>query len=149
MTIRDAALFRDFRKARRVEMSGLQPILILSVTGPLHRLDHGLEDFRRVRLIAHQRRPDMVFHHLFHRAAEIDVDDVRAAILGEPRGFGHDLGVAARQLHGEKALARLPLRHAQRLPVRANHRLAREHFGDNQFRAEFPDDAAEGPVGDA
>ena len=99
-------------------------------------------------LVAHQRRAHLVFDHLFHRAAEIEVDDVRAAILGHTGGFGQDFGLAAGQLHRQKALVRLPLRHSERLAVFPDHRLAGEHLGHNQFRSEFPDDAAERPIGD-
>ena len=128
--------------------SGLHPILILSVTGSFTGIDHRLEDFRRVRFVAHQRRAHLVLDHLFHRAAEIEVDDVRAAILGKTGGFGHDFGLAARQLHRQKALVRLPLRHFQRLAVLADDGLAGEHLGHNQLRSEFPDNAAEWLIGD-
>ena len=67
---------------------------------------------------------------------------------GQTGGFGHDFGLAARQLHRQKALAGLALGHAERLAVLPDHRLAGEHLGHDQLRSEFPDDAAEWSIGD-
>ena len=99
-------------------------------------------------LVAHQRRTGMAVHHLLHRAAEVDVDDRRAAIFVELGGLGHHLGLAAGQLHRHGELLRGVPGHQERLAVLPYHGCRGDHLGHDQAGAAALDHLAERHVGD-
>ena len=113
----------------------------------IDRLDRRFEDARGMHFVAHQRRAGMAVDDLFHRAAEIDVDQPRAAIGVELGRLGHDLRLAAGELHRHRLLLGAALRHRQRLPRLADRRLAGDHLGDDKRGAVPLDEAAERQVG--
>ena len=100
-----------------------------------------------MRFVAHQRGAGMAVDDLFHRAAEIDVDQPRAAVGVELRGLGHDLRLAAGELHRHRLLVGAALRHRQRLPGLADRRLACDHLGDDKRGAVPLDQTAKRQIG--
>jgi len=54
--------------------------------------------------IAQQARAAVAFHDFVHRAAEVDIDDIEAAVLAHARGIGHDGGVGTEKLAGNGML---------------------------------------------
>ena len=58
--------------------------------------------------IAHQRRAGLAAGDVLGRAAHVDVDDVGAGGLGDPRALGHPVRFAAGELHDMRADARSP-----------------------------------------
>ena len=89
----------------------------------------------------------MAADHLLDRAAEIDVDQPGTAIGVELRRLGHDLRLAAGQLHRHRLLLGAALRHRQRLPCLADRRLAGDHLGNDERGAVSLDDAAKRQIG--
>ena len=88
-------------RARRgaFRLAWSQPMRIFSVTGTRHRTDRRVQDRRGGGLVAHQRRAGLLAErHLLHRAAEVDVDQVGAAVHREPRRLGHRRRLAAGEL---------------------------------------------------
>ena len=112
------------------------------------RLHGCFEDARRMSFVAHQRRAGVAVDHLFHRTAEIDVDHPRAAIGVELCRLGHDARLAAGELHRHRLLFGAALRHSQRLPSLADHRLAGDHLRNDEAGAEPLDESAERQIGD-
>jgi hypothetical protein len=77
--------------------------------GHVHGLCDGRDDPRGALGIVEQSRARAGLRHLAHRAAEVDVHDVGAGVLDHPRGFGHQSGLRAEDLDGERPfLARDP-----------------------------------------
>src|SRR5262249_28737922 len=107
------------------------------------RPDRRFENPRRMSLIAHQRRAGMAVDDLFYRTAEIDGYDPRTGISVELRRLGHDLGVAACELHRHRLLFGTIARHRQRLPGLADHRLAGDHFRHDETRPQLLDETPE------
>ena len=143
----DAAGFGNLRQARRVAVVVVPARAHLQGDRQIDRLDGRLEDARGVQFVAHQRRAGMAVDHLLDRAAEIDVDQPRAAVGVELRGLGHDLRLAAGELHRHRLLLGAALRHRQRLARLADRRLAGDHLGNDQRRPMPFDEAPERQVG--
>ncbi len=102
-----------------------------------------------MQLVAHQRRAGMAVDHFLDRAAEIDVDDLRAAIGVELGRLGHDTRLAAGELHRHRLFLGAALCHRQRLSRFADHRLARDHLRDHKPGAQPLDQTAKRQIGDA
>ena len=91
------------------------------------RRDHRGEDARDESLVAHEGRTGCAVAHLLRRAAEVDVDDLRAELDIHARGVGHHAGVIARDLHDARlGLAAMvePVARLRRVPqaeVRSHH----------------------------
>ena len=145
----DAARFGDPRERRRVAIAVIPAGAHLQGDRQVDRLDGGFENPRGMQLVAHQRRAGMAVDHLFHRAAEIDVDQPRAAIGIELRRLRHDPRLAAGELHRHRLLVGAALRHRQRLPGLADRRLAGDHLRHHQRGALLFDHAPERQIGDA
>ena len=92
--------------------------------------------------------PDCAVGHVPRRAAHVDVDDVGAGGLGDPRALRHPVRLAAGKLHDVRA-------DAGRLAAQPRHRpalreiVARGHLGHDQAGAELRGQPAERRVGDA
>ena len=52
----------------------------------------------------HKGRSCQFFYDFFDGTAKVNIDDRRAAVFIEFCGFGHDLGVVASQLNGDRKL---------------------------------------------
>ncbi len=116
--------------------------------GDLHRLDRRLDDLRGERDLPHQSGAGIAVHDLLDRAAHVDVDDRRPAVLVELRGLGHFMRGAAGQLHRDRILDRIPGRFLKRLAGLADHRLACDHLRHGEPGAVALHDLPERPVGD-
>ena len=96
-----------------------------------------------------QARALPVVAHLGHRAAHVDVDDVRPGVLG---GFGgglfHGLLIAAEKLDGGGVLPLAQLQQGEGLSVLIAEGLGGDHLSDGVARPQLPADSAEGKVGD-
>ena len=108
------------------------------------------------RQVAQQARAAVALHHLVHRAAEVDIDDVEAQVLADARGVGHHLRIGAEQLRGDGVLLRLEgqILAACGVGLRAPQRgadavRAGELGHDQAAAAQVADEAAEHRVGDA
>ena len=78
--------------------------------------------------------PAPVSRHLLHRAAEVDVDNVRADLLDHARRIGHRLGLGAEQLDRERVFVGRDAQVAERplvavLDARATHHLGADETG--------------------
>ena len=71
-----------------LRLAASHPVRILSVTGTFTALDHRLEQARDERFIFQQRRAAGLAAHFFRRTSHVDVDDLRAEVHVEARGFG-------------------------------------------------------------
>ena len=56
------------------------------------------------RQIAQQAGAAVALHHLVHRAAEVDIEDVEAQVLADARGVGHHGRIGAEELRGDGVL---------------------------------------------
>ena len=147
----DAAVLRDARQPRRVQAGVVPAHAHLQRHRHRHRPHRRLQDARRRRLVAHQRGAgQLADRDLFHRAAEIDVDDVGAAIDRDPRRLGHRRRVAAGELH-RGGLPLWPSSSAIRrvVAVLPHHRPGGDHLGYHQPGAKLPGEPAERQVGHA
>ena len=115
----------------------------------LHGLDGRLDQSRCKRQIPHQSRAGFAIDDLFDRAAHVDVDDRRAALLVQLGGFGHDVRLATGELDRHRLLSWIPHRLLQRLARFSNHRLAGDHLADRQAGAIALDDPPERQVSDS
>ena len=77
------------------------------------RLHRRIDQRRGQRQIPHQGGTGIPVHNLFDRAAHIDVDNRRAAILVQTRCLGHHLGFATSKLHRNGFFDRIPCRFLQ------------------------------------
>ena len=125
-----------------------QPMRIFSVTGTGTARTVASRMRAAATFVAHQRAAcHLADRDLLHRAAEVDVDDVRTARDRDARRLGHRRRIAAGKLErGRRALER---RHAQRVAVLAHHRPGRDHLRDDQSRAESAREPPERQVGHA
>ncbi len=99
--------------------------------------------------IAHQGRAAQDAGHFLGRAAEIEIDDMRAGLFGQGRA-ARDVGwVAADQLDDLQATVVTELRFAHDVGAAALHLGASDHLGRRVRRAQFVRHVAERQVGDA
>ena len=111
---------------------------ILSVTGTGTARTVARRMARGGEFVAHQGRAGLLAERdLFDGAAEIDVDQIGAAVHSEACGFCHRSGFASGELEGGNAADAIHLGHAQRIAVFPDHRPGGDHFGDNHAGAEF------------
>ena len=145
----DPDILRDPRKIGRVETVVIPAHPHLDRDRNVDRRDGRLHQPRRQRNLAHQGRASETVDDLAHRATEIDVDDIRAAIGVEPRRLAHRFRIAAHQLHRDRLLDRIPGGFLDALPRLANRGLAGDHLGDVEARAIAAHQLAERQIGDA
>jgi hypothetical protein len=123
---------------------------VLEAAAHLHRdreLDggrDGLDDARGAAGILEQGRARAGLRDLAHRAAEVDVHDVRAGVGDHPRRLGHHGRIGAEDLHGQRVLVAGDAEIAKRALVSVVQPGATDHLGANQPRTEAPALAAEG-----
>ena len=118
--------------------------------GDGHGADGGGEQAGGAGFVAHEGGAGhLADGDLLHGAAEVDVDQVRAAVDRDTGSLGHGVRVAAGKLHGVRAAAGIDLRHALGIAIFAHDRPACDHLGHDQPGTEFPGQAAERQVGDA
>jgi len=112
------------------------------------RADHRLHQALGKVGHAHQRRAGIAVDHPLGRAAEIDVDDIGARVLGDPGRGGHPAGVAAGELHHVRQPGR---RHqlAAHVVVADAERAAGDHFRDDEAGAIAGGELSHRSVGDA
>ena len=107
------------------------------------------------RKIAQQAGAAVAGHHFFHRASEVDVDDVEAHVLAIARGVGHHVRVGAEQLRGNGMLIRVEIEIAEGAGGLGGARGGDDAVGAGELRhdesaaALGADQAAEHGVGDA
>jgi hypothetical protein len=82
--------------------------------------------------LAHQAAPGVVPGDLRHRAAHVDVDDVGAKALHDPRGVGHRRGIAAEDLDRDRPLLLGEFRVLERAIDSAHEALGAHHLGDHK-----------------
>ena len=80
--------------------------------------------------------PGAGLRHLADRAAEVDVDDVRARILDHPGRLGHHRRVGAEDLNGERVLVARDPQVAERPLVPVLDPGAADHLRAHETRAE-------------
>ena len=81
--------------------------------------------------VAHQRRTRLAACHVAGGATHVDVDDVGARGLGDPRAFCHPVRLAAGKLNDVRSAARgLAAEHGHRPP--AHEVVAGGHFGNDE-----------------
>ena len=145
----DTAFLSDLRQTRRVEAGVIPPHPHLQGDRHRNRGNGGREDRRRPHLVAHQRAAGLLAQrHLLHGAAEIDVDDRRAAIHRQLRRLRHHPRLAARELHRRGRAEAIHLGHLQGLAILPHHRLAGDHLAHHHPRPLRAGEPAEGKVRD-
>jgi hypothetical protein len=92
-------------------------------------------------------RSAIPLHHLLHRAAEVDVDELGLVVLGDqPCRLGHCVGVGPVDLDSDGSLDRLELRPLQGGADPAADRLGRQELGQHDVGPHSPADLAEGSL---
>ena len=109
----------------------------------------GRDDARGVIRVVEQRRAGAGLRHLLDRAAEVDVDDVRARGLDRARGLGHRDRVGAEDLDRERMLVGGDAQIAERPLVAVLDAGHRHHLGADEPGAVAASLAAEGLHADA
>ena len=135
--------------SRHAREPSRSPRRIFTVTGRSTAAGDRLDDAAGAVGIVEQRRARPGLRHLLHRAAEVDVDDVRPGRGDHPRRFAHRRRVGAEELDRERMLVR---RHAE-VPERALVAVldagAADHLGADETRSEAASLAPEGLHADA
>ncbi len=112
--------------------------------------DRGLHNAGEQVSLPGQRRSPALAGHLGHRAAEVQVDVVRAVLLHQhPHGPAHRTRVHAVQLDGADLLVVVVRDDPQRLGGAFHQRPGGDHFGDVEAAAVLAAQPAEGGIGDA
>jgi hypothetical protein len=90
---------------------------------------------QRVIGIAQELAAAIAFGDFVDRAAHVDVDDMRPAILGPPRGFAQQIDVAAIKLHAQRAIFGAGHGQLHRPAILAQNALRAEKIGARQPHA--------------
>ncbi len=106
--------------------------------GQVDRLGDGLHDRARAVRVVEERRAGARLRHLPHRAAEVDVDQVRARRLYHACCFGHRPGLGAEDLDRERVLVGGHPQVPERLLVAVLDPGAADHLGAHETRSEAP-----------
>ena len=110
------------------------------VRGPDDRADDPLDQIQ----VAQAARAAVPLHHLLHRAAEVDVDELGPVMLGdEPGRLRHGVGIGAVDLDADRPLDLLELRALERVPDAAPDGLRGEELGQHDVGTHPPADLAE------
>ena len=91
------------RQFGRVERSMIPTEPHLQRHGHLHCRDGRLDQSQRVIEIAHQGRTGLAAGDVARRAAHVDINDVSASGLRDPRAFGHPMCLTAGELNDMRA----------------------------------------------
>src|SRR5579883_1463696 len=119
--------------------------------GAIDRVDDGSHDLLAPLDVAQARGTAVDLRDFWGGAAEVDVDDVRAAFAHDARGFGHDLRVVAPELRAHGFLEAVLIDHLHRAlgARRVLQRVGRDEFGHGQAQTERLVQRAHGAVGHA
>ena len=99
-------------------------------------LARGARDRDRPVGIVEQSRPGSRPADLAHRAAHVDVDEVRAGVRRDRGRLPHDRGIVAEELHRDRVLVRVDAQElAVGAPVAVNEAEARHHLRHHQAGA--------------
>ena len=121
----------------------------------VHRLYHGLGNRHELVRLAHHSRARSPAGYLAHRAAEVDVYDVRAVAAGyfrslvrHTRRLHHGLGDVAVDLYGYRGLLFVGVHLGYCLLRIANQSVGRDELGIHHIRPLLTAEQAERDVGD-
>ncbi len=109
----------------------------------------GGQDRAHQRLVAHERGARRAVADLLRRAAEVDVDDLRAHVDVAARGVRHHPGVVARDLHHARLRFAVVIHSQARLGRIPEPHVGRDHFGSRDPGAHAPAELPERAVGHA
>ena len=102
-----ARLLAHLREGHGVDVPAVPPFAEFHGHGHIHGLDDRLNDAPGELGVTHERRTVAAADDLAHRAAHVDVQNVRAGVRQRHgRGLGHDLRLVAEDLHGGRVLVR-------------------------------------------
>ena len=99
---------------------------------------HGLDDSAGPIGLVEKCRPGSGLCHLLDRAAEVDIDDVRAGFLDHRGGIRHHSRIGAEDLHRQGALVGRDAQIAQSALVSVLQTGARDHLGADEPGAKSP-----------
>ena len=100
--------FGAARQLRRIERTIVPAEPHLQCHRHFHRSDRRLDQPQGMVEIAHQRRTGLAAGHVARGTAHVDVDDVGAGGLGDPRALRHPVRLAARELNHVRTDVRWP-----------------------------------------
>ena len=124
-----ARLLAHLRKGHGVDVPTVPAFAEFHGHGHIHGLDDRLDDAPGELGIAHECRTVAAADDLAHRAAHVDVQNVRAGVCQRHgRGLGHDLRLMAEDLHGGRVLVRRRPEQLLRLFIVIDQRLGAHHF---------------------
>ena len=107
---------------------------------------HCPDDRRGPLRILHQGHAGSFFHHLAHRTAHVQVDQIHRPGVDQGRGPSHGLRIGAEQLQTEGTLGVHGAHQLKGVPLAEDQAVAADHFRDAQCRPMFPAEQAEGQV---
>ena len=124
-----ARLLAHLRKGHGVDVSAVPALAEFHGHGHIDGLDDRLDDSPGELGIAHERRTVAAADDLAHRAAHIDIQNVRTGVCQRHgRGLGHDLRLVAEDLHGGGVLVRRRPEQLLRFFIVIDQRLGAHHF---------------------
>ena len=122
-------LLTHLRKGHGVDVPTVPAFAEFHGHGHIHGLDDRLDDAPGELGVTHERRTVAAADDLAHRAAHVDVQNVRAGVCQRHgRGLGHDLRLVAEDLHGGRVLVRRRPEQLLRLFIVIDQRLGAHHF---------------------
>ena len=102
-----ARLLAHLRKGHGVDVSAIPAFAEFHGHGHVHGLDDRFNDASSELGVAHERRTVAAADDLAHRAAHVDVQNIRAGVCQRHgRGLSHDLRLVAENLCGGRMLVR-------------------------------------------
>ena len=104
--------------------------------GQVDRVGDRRDDAAGEHRVVEQRRTRTGLRHLAHRAAEVDVDDVRACVFDHSRRFRHRVGIGAEDLDRQGMLVGGDTEVAEGLLVAVLDSRTRDHLGADEPRTE-------------
>ena len=122
-------LLTHLRKGHGVDVPAVPAFAEFHGHGHIHGLDDRLNDAPGELGVTHERRTVAAADDLAHRAAHVDVQNVRAGVCQRHgRGLGHDLRLVAEDLHGGRVLVRRRPEQLLRFFIVIDQRLGAHHF---------------------
>ncbi len=107
------------------------------------RVLHGADDARHQTEILEAARAAVAAHHLLHRTAEVDIDEIRPVVLlHEGGGFRHSVRLGAEQLDTDGPLLLGEERPVVDIPHPASQPFARQELGHHDVGPERPTQSA-------
>jgi hypothetical protein len=143
---RGAVLLARLRDLRDVLLVLFPAEPQLDGDGHLHRLRHGRHQTAEPRGLAQQARAQPTARDLVDRAAAVEVHEVRAARLGEPRALGEAVGLVVGELDAEERLVGMALEQREFGRAAAQQLAHHGHLPERHPRAELHAQPPEGQV---